>query len=296
MFRSDSDSALNKFADSQVNLENEYKSAKEKIAGLESAIQKQNAEFETQKGRLDQLITEEQSRFSQAEQARVSEHNTKQAERKSEFDTLIEEKEEAFDEALNALKTQSSEYETQLGEKANHLLTTLEGQRDRAKEIVGLIGNTGMTGHFQKVANREWWSAEILRGIGIVFMGIMVFLVWMVVKDVRADNFNWEVALFRVAVALALVWPAWFCGRESRRHRDVENRNRRIELELASIDPYLERLDEPKAKEIIEKLADRYFGQSDSKTVNALTLDSIDQKQLIELRQLLNTILKLTGK
>ena len=41
--------------------------------------------------------------------------------------------------------------------------------------VVGLIGSTGMTGHFQKVANREWWSAEILRALSVILPEPSIF-------------------------------------------------------------------------------------------------------------------------
>ncbi len=252
-FKDEADGALHQFGDSRAALEGEFKSARDEIAALESAIQQEDARFELQKGRLDQLITEEQTRFNQAELARTTEHTRQQQEQQKEFEALIEEKEAHADSVQKNLKAKADGQEAALKASAEEILKVLAGHRDRAKEIVGLIGNTGMTGHFQKVANREWWSAEILRGIAILFMGVMVWLVWLVVKDIKADSFNWEVALFRVAISLALIWPAYFCGSESRRHRQMENRNRRIELELASINPYLELLDEAKAKEVLER-------------------------------------------
>ncbi len=129
-----------------------------------------------------------------------------------------------------------------------------------AKRIVGLIGNTGMTGHYQKVANNNKRAAEILRVLALLFfVGLVAGVSW-VVSGIGADNFSWEVAVFRVLVVATFLAPALYCARESNKHREEEHHNRRIELELASIEPYLDKLPEEKAQQIIEQLASQYFG------------------------------------
>ena len=77
------------------------------------------------------------------------------------------------------------------------------------------------------------------------------------------NGFDWKLAIFRLMAALVLIIPATYAAKESSRHRALENHNRRAELELASLDPYLEKLPEDKRNEIKENLTVKFFGLDD---------------------------------
>ena len=61
-------------------------------------------------------------------------------------------------------------------------------------------------------------------------------------------------------ISLTVLVPAGFCLSESHTHRHREEYNRKMELQLASINPYLALLDEKNRKAKIEELADKFFG------------------------------------
>lgn len=93
-------------------------------------------------------------------------------------------------------------------------------------------------------------------------MVLMVAVVVWIVADVA--TLGWDVAVFRIVTALILGIPAWYCAGESSKHRKVEQRNRRLELELASLMPFLESLTPEARKKVIETLSAKYFGQEHS--------------------------------
>jgi hypothetical protein len=64
----------------------------------------------------------------------------------------------------------------------------------------------------------------------------------------------------RLGITLALAIPATYAARESSGHRKVERATRRLELELASLDPYLEKLPEEMRHEVKKGLSERFFG------------------------------------
>lgn len=296
----------------------------ERLNTLESGITEQATRLEAQKNRFDALITDQQAKFGDEQVKRNEEFSARQKDKEKEFTAFIAESNKslklatdqatlhlkALDDAraslltshetwresaeqsllatLEEAKTAHSLQQEAHTNSAKELLQHIQGHLNRAKKIVGLIGNTGMTGHFQKVANRELWTAEIFRFLAVAFFIALVLGVWWVVKDIGADEFSWEIALFRVGVALALLAPAIYCAKESSRHRRVENRNRRIELELASIGPYLETIPEDKAQHVIEQLAKQYFGnQSPDETLPPedfpVRLRSKDVVQILDL-------------
>lgn len=54
---------------------------------------------------------------------------------------------------------------------------------------------------------------------------------------------------------------AGYAGVESSKHREQATANRKIELQLASLDTYLVSLDEEKQEDVKMRLADRFFGE-----------------------------------
>lgn len=131
---------------------------------------------------------------------------------------------------------------------------------DEAKKLVNVIGNVGVTGNYQNIANQHKTSANFWRFLAILFMtvlsGLLIFAIW----DVSSANYDWIKSLIRVIAAAALSYPATYAARESSKHRKLETVNRKLELELASLTPFIEMLPEDKKRDIKSKLVDKYFG------------------------------------
>lgn len=101
-------------------------------------------------------------------------------------------------------------------------------------------------------------------------MVVGVLCVAGIVIQVSQKDFNWEVALFRLAVAIVCGAPAWYCAHESTHHRKIEHRNRRIELELASLSSYLAEMPDEDRRRIILELSKDYFGRDDERAPEEL--------------------------
>lgn len=163
-------------------------------------------------------------------------------------------------EQLAKAKAESDEGRKADFEEATRHIESMTQMEEQARKLVGLIGNTGVTGNYQKIADRELRSANWMRGFAIGALGALVVVVFLLVWMIGTTEVNWEVMIFRMLVAIPLLGLAVYCGKESSRHRTNEERNRRIELELAALSPYLHQLRDEKAQEIRETLTEKYFG------------------------------------
>ena len=95
--------------------------------------------------------------------------------------------------------------------------------------------------------------------------------------------------------AAALSYPATYAARESNKHRRLEILNRKAELELAAINPFIELLPENKKQEIKEKLVEKYFGNNSN--ILADMDNQIEDDSISAVDRLLKTILPyLTNK
>lgn len=263
-FRSDAETELQEIK-SQLSaalqeLRHGYEALKQQSSQFKQQLDQEQQQFEQQKGRLDKLINDESTRFNDAEQQRLSKFTQAEQGRQTATETAIATMQEDTDKAIKAGDKKLTALCDEQRERGKDIITDLGAKLEDAKRIVGLIGNTGMAGHYQIVANAERRSANRLRGVALGFFILMAAGVAWVVHEVSTPDFSWQVALFRVAVAITLAAPAWYCASESRKHRVIEQRNRRIELELASITPYLGTLPNDKSQAVIEQLAAQYFG------------------------------------
>lgn len=204
---------------------------------------------------------------------------------KKTYRTEIDKSKEQFRKEIDDLKNI-------IDKDTSTLVTKLETKHSEAKKLVNLIGNVGVTGNYQNIANSHKESANFWRVTAIVFMSIFsILLVWTII-DLSSEGFNWTKSLIRLIAAAALSYPATYAARESSKHRKLETINRNAELELASINPFIEGLADDKKQIIKEKLVEKYFG-------NNRNNDFLDTKEeglsIPAFEKLLNAISKLKG-
>ncbi|MCG2420094.1 OmpH family outer membrane protein [Aequorivita sp. F47161] len=237
------------------------------IEGKETEIQNLNSTFQTD---FNNIKSEHNQNFE----------NDKKTYR-AEIDKSKEQFKKEIDELKNSIDTDTST-----------LISKLETKLSEAKKLVNLIGNVGITGNYQNIANSHKKSANFWRVTAIVFMSIFsILLVWTII-DLSSEGFNWTKSLIRLIAAAALSYPATYAARESSKHRKLETINRNAELELASINPFIEGLSDDKKQIIKEKLVEKYFG-------NNRNNDFLDTKEeglsIPAFEKILSAISKLKG-
>jgi len=265
---------------------------KAKREELVSGIQSLTTEISAQKGRLDAAIAEFQSQFSQAENTRRDQFTQAEATRLSQFTESraaldaelaafqkqwieitesrglkfakeMEDFRASFSKFLKEADENRQAFEIKQNSSAEDYIAQLEFELKRAGDIVNLISNTGMVGGYQRVANEErmranrWQLATLVSLLGLA--GVAIWAYWVATHT----QFNWGLFSSRIFVALPFGIIAAYAARQAEKHHDLERRNRRVELELASIDPYILPLPEEVRYEVKRQLAERLFGQSE---------------------------------
>lgn len=230
------------------------------LAELGTQLDAFKAQFELQKTRVDELVasqgqifqstqTERAATFTQEAETRKAAFTAESDVRKTTFDLWSKESDEKITKLLTDAK---SDADTNLAAMNKHL--------ERASEILGIVAASGVSGHYKETAERDFNSANIYRRWAFILFLIMASVITYVVFSIKSDNFRWEMGLFRVGVGMALLIPAYYCAKESNKHREAEKRNRRLQIELATIEPYLEKLHSPEEMRVILKdKANSYF-------------------------------------
>ena len=179
-------------------------------------------------------------------------HAEKEAERSAAFATM-----------LHDLRTDFAQLQADSEKTQSERLDSLRTSQEQAAQIVQVVGNTGITGNYQKIANAEGKQANSWRWITIAFFGAGIAIAGATFWKFWHEPFSPENALsvlIRLMYAIAITAPAWYTAKESARHRSSADRARQTELELASLGPFIELMPDEKKHQIREDLTKRYFG------------------------------------
>lgn len=179
----------------------------------------------------------------------------------------------AFDAALNKVRADYSALEQSTKGEATALLSGLDELKSNAAKIVQVVGNIGVTGNYQRIANDEaskadfWrWATVLFFAGGVTLAGATFYRFWG--EPITPESI-WAIAV-RLLYAIAITAPAWYTARESARHRSNSDRARQTELELASLGPFIELLPPEKKIAIREEMTKLYFGREvDAHTAKA---------------------------
>ncbi len=245
-----------------AQVKTEFDSISNEIAQARSRLQSNDQTIEQQKGRVDQSIGDFQGQFSQAEASRASEFAAASQRFLSDFAGQLK---TLQSEADNAAAARSNEWAAfkEKNEKASNAFMEFFGKRQSEVDaIFGAIGSASLSGHFARTADNDGKAANRLRWIALVLMGAMIAVGGIsFYQSFEHPGVDWKIFLFRLATVFVIAIPAVYAAQESSKHRRREQRNRKMELELASIDAYLVQLPAAKRDEVKEKLTEKFFGQ-----------------------------------
>jgi hypothetical protein len=253
-----------------------------RLQSAEQQLEQFNTQFEQQKTRVDSLINDQQDKFAQSQQ-----------QRQAEFTSFVDQRQDDFDQSKTEQKSTFETFYQQQENEGQTCIETLQKYCGHAKEIVGIIGNIGVTGNYQRIANEEKKTANLFRWIAVgCFGSMLIAVITVLILSFIFETFSWDMALFRVITALVFAAPGVYCAMESSKHRRKEQENRKIELELASISPFLEKIDnEADVQQILKQLAPQYFGNRTVENGESL-LPQLDPNTLQVLKPIIELAIK----
>lgn len=184
----------------------------------------------------------------------------------TQFNNDERERTNEFQEKLAEISRRATELSETLSGSADSILADLKAKQADAAKIVQVVGNIGITGNYQRIANDESDAANTWRrvtvGIFVVGIGLALTSFWKFLGEPFTSETFWSIAV-RLLFSIAVTGPAWYTAKESARHRTNADRARKLELELASLGPFIELLPDEQKNQIRENLTRIYFGGSD---------------------------------
>ncbi|KJZ43441.1 hypothetical protein [Pseudomonas fluorescens] len=176
---------------------------------------------------------------------------------------------------------------------ASRTLEEISNFRDEAARIVQVVGNIGVTGNYQLIANSEGKQANFWRWATIGIFGTGILIAVATFLKFWFEPFTPDSAvsvLIRLFYAIVITTPAIYTARESARHRTNADRAKQTELELASIGPFIELLPEESKVAIRTGLTSSYFGRTTEAHTVSSPLDPEHIKSLVEALKAAKTV------
>lgn len=247
-----------------------------RIKELEKIIEQHKAKeseltqaIEQHKLRLDKITSDFQTQFSTTQSQRAEsftksteqfseKFTTQSGEFKNQFESLIKDQKTTFDEHINSTNQNTKEY-----------LAHLELRKSEVDNIYGAIGSASLAGNFKETADKEHRAANLLRWISLGLMGAMIIVgIITYCASLIHPEIDWKLFGFRLATVIVIAIPAVYAAQESSKHRERERKNRKLQIELATIDAYLALLPKPKQDEIKGNLTNKFFGTDEAPEKN----------------------------
>ncbi len=256
--------------------------AKARLADHDKVIQEQ-------KTRLDQSIAGFQKQFSDAQEKRTKDFAEALKKNSDEFLQQGKQFDSVFREDAARRKQEYETFFETARKESNEHLEFLQRRQDEVNKIFGAIGTTAFAGNFKTTADNEASAANLWRWIALGLMAAMIVVGGYAFYYSISHETDWRVFAFRLGTVIVLAVPAIYAANESSKHRERERLNRKVHLELASIDAYLVLLPEEQRNKIKGSLTEKFFG------VPALKekADEVSQKDLFGvLTTVLNNLTK----
>lgn len=225
------------------------KSLNEIINNFKSRIDTEQSIIQNKISSLQQKISDINNKITQIQQT-VSQQQNQVNQLTTNYTKQFEEQKQKFNQGIEET---SKQYKS----KCDNLIEEISKNLEEARKLVNVIGNIGVSGDYQKTAEYHKKQANLWRWIAIGFM--VVSVVYLGITVFTISKYDWHISLLRILSTALFIYPAQYAASQSNKHREQEFFNKKMELDLAAINPFIELFDEKKKQDIKEKLVDKYF-------------------------------------
>lgn len=280
-YRDAVDRRLHELKQTADKLEVEHQQQLEGLARLTEKIALEEA-------RITQVVAEYQSQFSNGQDSRMRAFGDSQTSRDTlfkdavaEFASKVDELDEKLKQDRDSLVAQGKDdlfkISQQLQRDAERIRTAMETQKARVDDLVGVIGNQGMTGGYVAAAASARWSMWFWQFATFGSLVAVCVVASNTLPPVigSTEPVNWVSLIARALLLGSFGILAAYGSGQAERFFLAEQRNKRLALELAAIGPYLEPLP-PEARDKFRiDIGDRTFGREEANGAPARSMDSI---------------------
>lgn len=241
----------NNIADEDTGLKNIFNEFNNKIQKLEKSHDELNNKFDN----MLKISNEKIDNLIDKEKVKLEENYDKQANNyRDKFDEITVD----YEKKYKGLESEYlSKYET--------LYEEIKEKDNQISKLLDIVGDKARIGEYKKNADSSKIERIIWQVITIfLFLGSFGMMFYITIWDKDYDKFT----VIKYIVSAILMGAATYTGKQASNSRKDEVYYRKQELELASIDVYLESMDSNSKDEIKKELSSKLFGQAQNTYTN----------------------------
>jgi hypothetical protein len=299
-YRRGLESVLDSVKAREAGLTQKVSATEQKLLDLQSAVDVVKAGAET-------FLTSARSSFQQSQEARQVEGARTQSDVETRFQSLTAELAAKTTEAISEFAALRVATQTRVdaelaairsahASSASQVLADMLAQKARADELVGIIGERGVTAGYQAASRHAMWTKWFWQVTTIAAFAVLIWFAKTVFFSNVSTEVTWPMLVGRALLTIAIGFAAAYAARQGDKAAQAEAVNRGMALELAALGPFLEPLDEAKRAEFRLKIGDRTFGQAygsqDGRGSPTGLLNAVSDKRLLEALATLAKIVK----
>lgn len=179
----------------------------------------------------------------------------------TEKNSIDELKDNSKKELMDNFNTLSEEYKS----KFEELLRIIAEKDKKISKLIGIVGEKARIGEYKKNADMSHNERIVWQVITIILFLIAFGL--MLYVTITSKDYN-KFTIFKYIVSAILMGAATYTAKQASNSRKDEVYYRKQELELASIDVYLENMEPENREEIKKTLSIKMFGQAQNTYTN----------------------------
>lgn len=263
----------------QTELTRAYAQAEEHLKESgESAVAAMNQRFEDERETREAAHNASMEAQAAASEALLSKYDEKLNKTATSAKDQLDAQTTVHQVAYEALR---SGYE----EKAQATLETMAASLSRAQELVGLIGDVGVTSGHKTAADEAAKQVVFWHRVTLWSMLALIVFAGATALELFESNFSWLGFARRIYFSLAVGALATYGASQANRYQLVERRNRKLELELKALGPFLEPVAPAEREKFRLKIAEVFFGTQDGHTGEpgpATALHALASKENLE--------------
>lgn len=182
---------------------------------------------------------------------------------KTRIESLIKEEKEKleknYESEKNGLNSKFDEIAKENVEKFDKLYEDVKAKDKQISNLLDIVGDKARIGEYNKNANASRLERFVWQGVTILLF--IVALLIMMYVTFCIENYD-KFTIVKYLISAIIMGAATYTGRQASNSRKDEVYYRKQELELASIDVYLDNMSQ-RNKELIKKeLSSKMFGQA----------------------------------
>jgi len=253
------------------------KQVEKEMSVVSDGLQSLNTLITDERQRLSSMTSEFQAQFSTAQEGRVAAFAASLEQQIEKLRSMQDEYAKKLGDheinLMSAVKKVSDDAAEQMdasikkrADDADQILRKISQSKVEVENLVGVIGNLGVTSGYLTVANSARNSKRLWQITAVISLAALIaFELWtFVVAAPAQDGFTLAYVGSRLAIGLSFGLLAAYAATMAERSSSAERKNRRLALELEALGPFLELLPTDKRDEFRLKIGDRCFGQSEA--------------------------------